>query len=159
MRFPFLFILFVAVPLMEIAAFVLVGSRIGVVATLAMVLVTALVGSILLRVQGFGLLSRIRQEVDAGRVPQRELVHGVMILLAGLLLLLPGFVTDAMGFLLFVPAFRDAAWRFLSARIVANVDIRGMDLGRTRQKDSRTIDLDEEEYSRSTDPNSPWKRD
>ena len=159
MRFPFLFILFLAVPLMEIAAFVLVGSRIGVIPTLVMVLVTALVGSILLRVQGFGMLRRIREEVDAGRVPQRELVHGVMILLAGFLLLLPGFVTDAVGFLLFVPAFRDAAWRFLSSRIAARVDIRGVDLGRARQRDTRTIDLDEEEYSRSPDPDSPWKRD
>ena len=144
---------------MEIAAFVFVGSHIGVIATLAMVLITALIGSILLRVQGFGLLRRIRAEVDAGRVPQRELVHGVMILLAGLLLLLPGFVTDAFGFLLFVPAFRDAAWHFLSSRIIARVDIRGVDLGRTRRRDSRTIDLDEEEYSRSSDADSPWKRD
>ena len=103
--------------------------------------------------------TRIREEVDAGRVPQRELVHGVMILLAGFLLLLPGFVTDAVGFLLFVPAFRDAAWRFLSSRIAARVDIRGVDLGRARQRDTRTIDLDEEEYSRSPDPDSPWKRD
>lgn len=149
---------------MEIAAFVLVGSQIGVIATLIMVLVTALLGSVLLRVQGFGLLRRIRAEVDAGRVPQRELVHGVMILLAGLLLLLPGFVTDAFGFLLFVPAVRDGAWRFISSRIIAHVNIRGVDLSGARRRDTRTIDLDEEDYTRSRDPNapdpdSPWKRD
>ncbi|HMQ57288.1 MAG TPA: FxsA family protein, partial [Rhizobiaceae bacterium] len=79
---PFLLL---AIPLAEIAAFVLVGREIGVFWTLAMVLFTAVLGSILLRVQGFGLLSRIRAETESGRVLGRELVHGVMILIAGVL--------------------------------------------------------------------------
>jgi UPF0716 protein FxsA len=54
----------------------------------------------------------------ANRVPGRELVHGVMILVAGVLLLTPGFVTDSLGFLLFVPAFRDMVWRLVKDRIV-----------------------------------------
>jgi UPF0716 protein FxsA len=158
-RFPFLFLLFIAIPLLEIAAFVVVGREIGVLATLAMVFVTALLGSILLRVQGFGLIKRIQAETDAGRVPGRELVHGAMILLAGLLLLLPGFVTDALGFLLFVPAVRDAAWNFLSKRVLVKVDIAGMaGRGGAYRRDSRTIDLDEDEFTRTSDPDSPWRR-
>ncbi|MDN2578821.1 FxsA family protein [Aquibium sp. ELW1220] len=160
MRFPFLFLIFLIVPLLEIAAFVLVGSRIGVLATLGMVLFTAVVGSVLLRVQGFGLLRRIQAETDAGRVPGRELVHGGMILLAGFLLLLPGFVTDAVGFLLFVPAFRDWMWRALAKRVLVKVDLAGM----RYRRDPRTIDLEEDEFSRTregtgdADETSPWRR-
>jgi UPF0716 protein FxsA len=158
-RFPFLFLLFIAIPLLEIAAFVVIGGEIGVLATLAMVFVTALLGSILLRVQGFGLIKRIQSETDAGRVPGRELVHGAMILLAGLLLLLPGFVTDALGFLLFVPAVRDAVWSFLSKRVLVKVDIAGMAArSGAYGRDSRTIDLDEDEFTRTSDPESPWRR-
>lgn len=167
MRFPSLFLIFLIVPLLEIAAFVLVGSRIGVLATLGMVLFTAVVGSVLLRVQGFGLLRRIQTETDAGRVPGRELVHGAMILLAGFLLLLPGFVTDAVGFLLFVPAFRDWMWRALARRVLVKVDISGLRAGEggmRYRRDSRTIDLDEDEFSRTregtgnSDDASPWRR-
>jgi UPF0716 protein FxsA len=166
-RFPSLFLIFLIVPLLEIAAFVLVGSRIGVLATLGMVLFTAVVGSVLLRVQGFGLLRRIQAETDAGRVPGRELVHGAMILLAGFLLLLPGFVTDAVGFLLFVPAFRDWMWRALARRVLVKVDISGLRAGEGGMRyrhDSRTIDLDEDEFSRTregtgnADDASPWRR-
>ena len=166
-RFPSLFLIFLLVPLLEIAAFVLVGSRIGVLATLGMVLFTAVVGSVLLRVQGFGLLRRIQTETDAGRVPGRELVHGAMILLAGFLLLLPGFVTDAVGFLLFVPAFRDWMWRALAKRVLVNVDFSGMRAGAAGMRysrDSRTIDLGEDEFSRTkegagdADHASPWRR-
>ena len=168
MRFPSLFLIFLTVPLLEIAAFVVVGSRIGVLATLAMVLVTAVVGSVLLRVQGFGMLRRIQAETDAGRVPGRELVHGAMILLAGFLLLLPGFVTDAIGFLLFVPAFRDWMWRVLARRVLVKVDLSAMRTGGayggTFRRDSRNIDLDEEDFTRTRDgakdgtDQPPWRR-
>ncbi|WP_235679121.1 FxsA family protein [Aquibium microcysteis] len=167
MRFPSLFLIFLVVPLLEIAAFVLVGSRIGVLATLGMVLFTAVVGSVLLRVQGFGLLRRIQAETDAGRVPGRELVHGAMILLAGFLLLLPGFVTDAIGFLLFIPAFREWMWRSIARRVLVKVDMTGFRAGGAdmrHRRDPRTIDLDAEEFSRTgpgtrdADGSSPWRR-
>ena len=151
MRIPFLLLIFLTVPLLEIAAFVVVGSRIGVLATLGMVFLTAVIGSVLLRVQGFGLLRRIQAETESGRVPGRELVHGAMILLAGFLLLLPGFVTDAIGFLLFVPAFRDWMWRVLARRVLVKVDLSSMGGRAAYRRDSRTIDLDEEDFSRTKD--------
>ncbi len=156
---PLLFLLFIAIPLMEIAAFVVIGGEIGVFATLALVFATAIAGSILLRYQGFGILTRIRSELDAGRLPQREVIHGAMILLAGLMLLLPGFVTDAFGLLLFVPAVRDAVWAFLAPRIriVTNVDAR--DFRRSPfEKDDGVVDLDESEYSHDERSDSPWKQ-
>jgi len=159
-RIPFLFLIFLTVPLLEIAAFVVIGSRIGVLATLGMVFLTAVIGSVLLRVQGFGLLHRIQAETDSGRVPGRELVHGAMILLAGFLLLLPGFVTDAIGFLLFVPAFRDWMWRVLARRVLIKVDLSSMGGRAAYRSDSRTIDLGEEDFTRTkddADKASPWR--
>lgn len=146
MPFSLIPFLLLAIPLAEIAAFVVIGGQIGVVATLAMIVVTAIIGSILLRVQGFSLIARIQAETDAGRIPGRELVHGVMILIAGVLLLTPGFITDTLGFLLFVPALRDLGWNLVKNRITV-VSARGFSERQTwRREDGRTIDLNEDEY-------------
>ena len=162
MPFSIVPLLLLIVPLAEIAAFVIIGREIGVFWTLAMVFVTAVVGSILLRVQGFGLIARIQRESEAGRVPGRELVHGVMILVAGVLLLTPGFITDTIGFLLFVPAIRDAGWRLIKSRIsVVSMDGfqqegRGP---RPEAERSTTIELNDEDFQRNPDPDSPWNKD
>ncbi|MEM6463687.1 MAG: FxsA family protein [Pseudomonadota bacterium] len=162
MPFSLIPLLLLIIPLAEIAAFVVIGREIGVLWTLAMVFFTAVLGSILLRVQGFGLVNRIRQETEAGRVPGRELVHGVMILIAGVLLLTPGFITDAIGFLLFVPAIRDAGWRLIKSRITI-VSAAGFADERPGTNDSSgsgpTIDLGERDFKRDPDPDSPWKKD
>ena len=157
MTFIPLFIL--ALPIIEIAVFVLVGSKIGVLWTIALVVLSALAGSWLLRIQGFGALNRIRAELDAGRDPGRELAHGAMIMLAAVLLLIPGFVTDVIGLLLFIPPVRDVTWRFLKQRIVVNGSVFStrFDGFRNRTRDTRTIDLDTEDYSRTPDRKSPWR--
>lgn len=157
---PFSLIPFVLliIPLLEIGVFIAVGSQIGVFATLGMVVLTAIIGSILLRVQGFGLMTRMRAEIDQGRMPGRDLVHGVMILVAGILLLTPGFVTDTIGFLLFVPPFRDLVWRFVRSRI--HVVSSSFSHSETRRnQDPNTIDLSADEYSGEPDDDSPWSRD
>lgn len=150
------------IPLLEIAAFVVIGGQIGVFPTLALVVVTAVIGSVLLRFQGFGLINRIQTEMNAGRVPARELVHGVMLLVAGVLLLTPGFVTDAVGFLLFVPAIRDAMWAFLRQRVVV-VGPGGAEMGaagrRPNDASGPTIDLGEDDFERDPDPDTPWGED
>lgn len=117
MRFSLIPFVLLVVPLMEIAAFVVIGGQIGVWATLAMVVVTAVIGSFLLRWQGVSLLHRIQSEMAAQRLPAKDLVRGAMLVVAGILLLTPGFVTDAIGFLLFVPPVQDAVWSFLKTRI------------------------------------------
>ena len=111
-------IFILALPLLEIAGFIIVGRQIGVLPTLGLVVLSSIAGALLLRIQGFGVMTRIRNEVEAGRDPGRELAHGAMILLAGMLLLIPGFVTDIIGLLLFIPPVRDLAWRFLKRRII-----------------------------------------
>ncbi|MEL6921591.1 MAG: FxsA family protein [Pseudomonadota bacterium] len=154
MPFTLIPFLLLAVPLLEIGAFIVIGGQIGVLPTLLMVLVTAIIGSILLRWQGFGLLARIRAEVEGNRVPARELVHGVMILVAGVLLLTPGFVTDGLGFLLFVPQLRDAGWRFVRTRINI-VDMAAAERPPAGMNE-QTIDLDDDDFTREPDPSSPW---
>lgn len=117
MRFSLIPFVLLIVPLMEIAAFVLIGGQIGVWATLAMVVVTAIIGSFLLRWQGISLLRRIQNEMAAQRLPAKDLVRGAMLVIAGILLLTPGFVTDTIGFLLFVPPIQDTVWSFLKSKI------------------------------------------
>lgn len=160
MRFSLIPFLLLVVPLAEIAAFVVIGGQIGVWATLGMVLLTAIIGSFMLRWQGIGLFNRINTEMRANRVPGRELVHGVMILVAGVLLLTPGFVTDSLGFLLFVPAIRDLMWRSVKDRIVVQTMSSGFgQAGGSRQAGDGVVDLDEEDFHRNPDPSSPWSED
>jgi len=144
-------------PILEIAVFVMVGSKIGVLWTIALVVLSAIAGSILLRVQGFGALTRIRREMEAGRDPGREVAHGAMIMLAGILLLIPGFVTDILGLLLFIPPVRELAWRFLKRRVTVTSFGAGFGGFRPSAKRGKTIDLDEEDYRRDPNPKSPWR--
>ncbi len=106
-----LFLLFVIIPLLEIAAFIKIGEAIGVIPTLLGCVVTAVIGAFLVRLQGFGVLRRGQEVFARGELPVDELAHGVMILVAGVLLMTPGYVTDTMGFLLLVPPVRLAAAR------------------------------------------------
>jgi len=160
MRFSLIPFLLLVVPLAEIAAFVVIGGQIGVWATLGMVFLTAIIGSFLLRWQGVGLFNRINTEMRANRVPGRELVHGVMILIAGVLLLTPGFVTDSLGFLLFVPAIRDLVWRAVKDRIVVQTMSSGFGSATgNRQAEEGVVDLDEDEFQRTADSSSPWSEE
>ncbi|WEX09605.1 FxsA family protein [Chelativorans sp. AA-79] len=135
----------------------IVGQQIGLLSTLGLVLATAIAGSILLRVQGFAVLSRMQRELAENRLPGRELVHGMMILVAGLLLLTPGFVTDSLGLLLFVPQLRDAAWKSIRKRVVVVAPAGMGGGGAQRGPADKTIDLDMSDYSSSDDKDSPWR--
>lgn len=154
---PFMLLI---IPVAEIAGFIIIGDIIGLWPTLGMILVTAIGGSILLRIQGFGILNRIQSEIRNNKVPARDLVHGVMIMIAGVLLLTPGFITDTLGFLLFVPALRDGAWKLIKSRVnVTTMGGGGADFNRSQNagaNEDGTIDLDEDDYAREPDPDSPW---
>lgn len=119
---PLLFLLlFIGTPIMEIAVFIQAGDLIGLWPTLAIVLITGIAGTILLRTQGYGVVGRIRSRVDAGEAPLFEMFEGLCIFAAGLLLLTPGFVTDSIGFLLFLPPFRRLIAGLIASRVKINV--------------------------------------
>lgn len=112
-----LFIAFVAVPLIEITLFVQIGGAIGLGWTLVTVIITAILGTYFVRSQGLATLARLQSSFSDMDDPTEPLVHGAMILFAGALLLTPGFFTDAVGFALMVPAFRTFMFQILRNRI------------------------------------------
>ncbi len=112
-----LFLLFLIVPLIEIGIFILVGQAIGLWLTLGGVVVTALIGSAIIRVQGLSLISEIQRLMGVGTLPARQIADGVMLAISGALLLTPGYFTDAIGFALLVPGFRTLVYNYLKSRI------------------------------------------
>lgn len=105
--------LFIGIPLIEIYLFIAVGGWIGVWPTIGLVILTALVGTTLLRRQGLATLARAQAETEANRLPVRELFDGVCLLFGGMLLLTPGFMTDAFGLALLMPQLRGMLGRGL----------------------------------------------
>ena len=112
-----LFLLFLAVPLIEIALFIQVGGAIGLFPTLGIVVLTAILGTYLVRSQGLQAMDRLRRSFNELRDPVEPLAHGAMILFSGALLLTPGFFTDAVGFALLLPPVRAAVFRYLQSRV------------------------------------------
>ncbi|MEP3045236.1 MAG: FxsA family protein [Roseibium sp.] len=131
-------------PLIEIAVFVWVGGEIGALPTILLTVVTALAGTMMLRHQGLSLLMRMQTELDAGRAPGGEVMQGAMIVLASIFLLIPGFVTDTIGLLLFIPPIREALVNFIIAR--SNVVIVQNGTTQYRREDG-VVDLDAEDWS------------
>lgn len=115
-----LFALLAAIPIIEIALLISVGGLIGLWPTLAIVIATAAVGAWMVKSQGRQAMANLRLSFQELRDPAEPLAHGAMILVAGALLVTPGFFTDAVGFALLVPPVRDAAYRHLRRRIAPN---------------------------------------
>ncbi len=112
-----LFLLFIGVPIIEIALFIQVGGVIGLWPTLAIVVLTAFLGTSLMRAQGIMTLNRLQEALATGGNPTDPMAQGAMILVAGVLLLTPGFFTDAIGFALLIPPVRVALMRWIAARL------------------------------------------
>lgn len=117
-----LIILFLCIPLIEIALFITVGAEIGLGPTLLLCVATAVIGSIVLRQQGLRTLLSARNTVDEGGVPLPEIFDRLCLAVAGAFLLTPGFFTDIIGFALLVPAIRTALreriGRFIEMKII-----------------------------------------
>jgi len=166
----------------------MIGQHIGVLGTVAGVVLTAVIGSLLLRFQGFKIFGEINRQLQAGGMPARAMGDAALIVVAALLLLTPGFLTDAIGFSLFIPQVRSAIWSFVSKRItvVGPGGVRfgqggpetadfGFDQNQEPQSGaaptgSTTIDLDADDYqdqtkssksttqSGSNGAGSPWNK-
>ena len=147
-------IAFIAVPLIEITLFVQIGGAIGLGWTLAIVLVTAVLGTWLVRSQGAIALGQVKSSFNDLRDPTEPLVHGAMILFSGALLLTPGFFTDAIGFALLIPQVRQAAYKAIRKRV--KVQGFGTPGPQPRQPQARPAreDVIEGEYH-EIDPNKP----
>ncbi len=124
--FPILLFLFIAVPVIEIALFIQVGGVLGVWPTIALVLLTAIVGASLVRSQGLQTLLTVQQRLAQGQLPAQQILEGVMLAVAGVLLLTPGFFTDILGMLVLLPAPRAYfAKQLMSRVVVGNIHASG----------------------------------
>lgn len=127
-----LFLLLLIVPIVEIALFIEIGGWIGTWATIAIVVLTAVLGTVMLRQQGIAVLRNVQTRLAAGENPGRLLADGAMILVAGALLLTPGFFTDAVGIGLLFPAVRGLVWNWLAPRLtMVHVETRHAEARRT----------------------------
>ncbi len=116
-----LLLLFILVPAVELALLIELGRHIGALATFGLIVATGTLGAFLARLQGLGILRQMQRETAAGRLPAGSIVDGVIILLAAGLLITPGILTDAVGFLCLMPAFRQVLkgilWRRLKRAV------------------------------------------
>lgn len=151
-----LFFIFMAVALTEIGLFIQVGGWLGLWPTMAIVLLTAMAGSVLVRSQGAQVIAQLRTSFDDLRDPTEPLAHGAMILFSGLLLLTPGFFTDFIGFVLLIPAVRTRVLQQVKKRI----NIQTVQTGRRPGSPDDTIiegTYTAEDPDRPTGP-SGWTR-
>ncbi len=152
---------FIGVPIVEIAVFIEVGGALGLWPTLGLVVLTAVLGTWQLRAQGLATLMRAREQVERGALPTRELFDGACLLVAGALLLTPGFVTDAAGFLLFFPPVRDILLgllaRHVQTRMQTRVFVDGEDVS-TGGPNGPVIDGEYRDVTKPERPTNPRRR-
>jgi UPF0716 protein FxsA len=111
-------VVFIVMPLVELYVLIQVGHAIGLLNAIGLLLLVSLVGAWLARHEGFVVIRRVRERLDRGEVPRRELIDGHLVLAGGLLLTVPGFVTDALGILLLFPPIRALVRIWLARRFV-----------------------------------------
>lgn len=149
----FILLALIGMPILEIAVFIDVGERIGLINTIAIVILTAIAGTALLRWQGLSVLGRAQESLRENRFPIEEVFDGLCLVFAGALLLTPGFVTDGIGFLLFFPPVRlllkGVGLRFISKRSQA---FHSASTGPHHQSSDDVIDGD---YMDVTDTDRP----
>ncbi|EGU45599.1 FxsA family protein [Vibrio splendidus] len=120
--FPILLLLFIFVPIIEIGLFIQVGGFLGLWPTITLVLITAFVGASLVRSQGIQTLMSVQGRLQQGEMPAQQILEGVMLAVAGVLLLTPGFMTDALGMLVLLPAPRAMiAKKMMEKMVVKNM--------------------------------------
>ncbi|MDU8927960.1 FxsA family protein [Alisedimentitalea sp. MJ-SS2] len=157
---------FIGVPLIEIALFIQVGGAIGLGYTLLIVVLTAILGTYLVRTQGLAALADLQGSFSELRDPTEPLAHGAMILFSGALLLTPGFFTDALGFALLVPGIRSAVFKWARSRVKVTTFSMGAQARQHHPHDPRTApgDVIDGEFSevdpskRPTHPPSGWTK-
>nr|WP_251058288.1 FxsA family protein [Vibrio cincinnatiensis] len=120
MVFPILLVAFITLPIIEIAVFIQLGSVIGLWPTIAFVLLTAVVGASLVRSQGILTLAAVQRRMEQGELPAQQIMEGVMLAVAGLLLITPGFVTDTLGLVLLLPIPRARFATYLMSKVIVS---------------------------------------
>ena len=109
----YLLLIFIVIPIIEISIFIQFGGILGTINTILLIFLTAIIGFYLVRLQGFGALQKIKDDLSNQVMPVKSLFDGIIVLMSGLLLLIPGFFTDFIGFLGLIPIIRYLFEKFL----------------------------------------------
>lgn len=117
-----LFLVLIGLPIIEIMVFIQAADSIGWLSVIGLTILTAVLGTALIRIQGFAAVTQLRASMQDGRAPVEPVVDGVFLLVAAPLMMTPGFVTDAIGFALLVPPVRHAIARWALAKLKRSVD-------------------------------------
>ncbi|MCB1532212.1 MAG: FxsA family protein [Alphaproteobacteria bacterium] len=142
---PF-FVIFIILPLLELMVFASVGEEIGLINTLLLALITAIIGGALVRHQGMQTIMAMRDAAERGKVPLSELFDGFCLVVAGATLITPGFITDTIGFLLLIPAVRGAVKSYI--RDHTNWSVGGGEFyGNAQQNNPNIIEADYEDIT------------
>ena len=120
--FGYLVLLFTVLPAIELVLLIEIGSNIGAGNTLFIIIFTGVLGAYLARLQGFLVLRKIQDSLNQGIMPSAELMDGLMILVGGIVLLTPGFITDAFGFLLLIPLTRTVIKKLFAKKFEDMID-------------------------------------
>lgn len=150
-----LFVLFIVVPTIEISLFIEVGDEIGVWPTIGLTFLTAAIGAILVRTQGLQTLITAQERMQQGEMPTQQLVEGFLLVLAGIFLFTPGFMTDSFGVLLLIPMIRHWVATGLMKRMAQNVAYRSQYHAQNAGSDSSGAPAGkvfEGEFERKSDP-------
>jgi UPF0716 protein FxsA len=148
---PLLILLFILVPIVELAVIIQIGSLIGVWWTIALLIADSILGSLLMRPQGRTAWRRFQTTVGDGRVPARETIDGALVIFGGALLLTPGFVTDIFGLAFLLPPTRAVIRRVLVARFAGRMT-RGMTGGTIGRRPGARRDYDVEGTAHDVEP-------
>jgi len=151
--FPIFAFFFLVVPIIEIYLLIQVGSLIGAIPTILLVIATAVIGAYLLRQQGLSTLSRFQSNLAAGVMPAKEMLEGIILLVGGVMLMTPGFVTDTMGFLCLLPfSRRFLVEQMIKRSVISGAAVMGGGFNASGQQTGPTDgDVYEGEYSRKSD--------
>ncbi len=123
-----LFLIFALIPVIELALLIKIGSHIGAFNTIFIVILTALIGAYMVKMEGIGVMYRIQKNMQEGTFPGEEMINGAMILMAGALLLTPGFFTDIIGFILVFPSSRELLKKLITPYIKRKMNPREIDI-------------------------------
>ena len=156
-----LFLLFIGIPLIEIALFIAMGDLIGFWPSILIVLITAVIGTVVFRSQGLNTMHALQADIGSGRDPTQHIIHGALILIAGVILCLPGYFTDTIGFLLLFAPVRDWAISKGAASFAARSTVFATNSGsgfeRPSAREDRTIDDVEYTVLDENDPKNTRK--
>ncbi|WP_102829874.1 FxsA family protein [Bartonella bovis] len=149
----FFVVIVLSVLFVEIAGFIFVGNEIGILATLSLTLLTMIMGSILLRIQGISLFKNIQRKLIQGNMPEDYIADNVLIIIGAILLIFPGFISDILGISLLIKPIRTFT-RFLFLSLHNKINAKTC--ANTQNASEKIIELNAEDYQSYNIKESPW---